>query len=779
MTKHERNPSWRYAVRSRLTVLLAAAGLVAIAGSALATPPGGSRAPVLERVSGLPDGVPPAALRAEKPLPRAHGWPFAEAWSRTSGTGRLGGGAAYWSDFLYDDHGAVGVQVEQPIAALAAPDGTYSYPAGPARGNGADVFRNAVGLDADASYWRVDWNTLVDPQVPVAEWALDTDASSATGAAAWPAGAGVRSAGIEKALLVTSRGAWLIDATTGRRTDVSRGLSVDRSARSFVVRVPRRVLPVSGSWVVRLAAGLANPAGDGFAAVTPDRGATPGEPAVWNVSYRTVLQEPQQYRHGIATNQVGTGNTAREADQGNYWMEDHQAEALTSGDVSDFGYDLSWSSLAARESTPEPLVRGWSNRWYVTDIDLGQGVVHDDSGTAGDLKPNFLGRIQPYGVYVPTAYTPGTPTPLTWMLHSLAVMHNQYGALDPEQVRATCENRRSICATPLGRGPDGWYFDEAEADFWAVWNRLAHAFTLDPERTVISGYSMGGYASYKLGLTYPDLFAKAMPLAGPPTCGVRVYGDVRARSGSATGRCATDGDTGLLVGNARYLPYVMADGGLDELVPYTSVREQVMAFDAAGYRYHFETYPAEGHIPYAAKDAFAVPTAQLGRTARATAAARIDYTWLPHLIRADYGIGPTGVYWLRDLRAASSAPGATAHVVAHSSGLADALVSPVRSRSAYVPGDPSPALVEDLTWTRTGTAPLGNRLDLALTAVRSLRVEADRAGLGALDTVVVSLTSQGPATVTLTGLRPGAAVQVTGGRTVRADGSGTAVLHAG
>jgi dienelactone hydrolase len=764
--------------RTRLSAAVAAAGLIAAGGNALAAPASHPATIRLEHVAGLPDGVPDAALRPEPALPHAKGWPFAEAWSRTSGTGRLNGGASYWSDFLYDDHGAVGAEVEQPIAALAPTDGTYSYPAGPAKGNGADIFRNAVGLDRQASYWRVDWNTLVDPKVPVAEWAFDTDGSTATGAAAWPAGAGVSSAGIEKALLVSSRGAWVIDAVTGKRTSVSSGLSVDKAARSFIVRVPRSVLPVSGSWVLRLAGGLANPGGDGFAPVTAAEGALPGQPAVWNVSYRTVLQEPQQYRHGTLSNQVGTGNTAREADLGNYWMEDHQAEALTKGDISDFGQSIDWSDLAARTATPEPLVRGWSNRWYVTDIDLGQGVVHDDAG-AGDLKPNFLGRIQPYGVYVPTTYTPGKAMPLTWMLHSLSVMHNQYGSLDPQQVLSTCENRRSICATPLGRGPDGWYFDAAEADFWAVWNRLAHAYTLDPERTVISGYSMGGYASYKLGLTYPDLFAKAMPLAGPPTCGVRVTGDVRAKSGPSDGRCATDGDTKLLVGNARYLPYVMADGTLDELVPYTSVREQVAAFDAAGYRYHFETYPTEGHIPYAAKDAFAVPTAQLGRTRRETEAARIDYTWLPHLVRADYGIGPTGVYWLRDIAARTSVAGSLAHIVAHSAGVVDPLVTPVKSYNAYVPGDPSPALVEEQTWKRTGTAPLGSTLELALTNVRSVGVDAARAGLSRFSAVTVTLTSDGPSVVTLRGLKPGAVVQVKGGKSVRADSSGTAVLHAG
>ena len=34
--------------------------------------------------------------------------------------------------------------------------------------------------------------------------------------------------------------------------------------------------------------------------------------------------------------------------------------------------------------------------------------------------------------------------------------------------------------TPLGRGPDGWYTDEAEVDFFEVWADLARRFRLDP-----------------------------------------------------------------------------------------------------------------------------------------------------------------------------------------------------------------------------------------------------------------------------------------------------------
>ena len=167
----------------------------------------------------------------------------------------------------------------------------------------------------------------------------------------------------------------------------------------------------------------------------------------------------------------------------NFWMESAQARTLFGANVSDFSADVRWDDLAARRTTPEPLPTGYSNRWYVSSIELGQGMIPEpENAPQGDLRPNFPGRVQPYAVYVPTTYDPGRPVPLTWLLHSLGIQHNQYGALDPKFLQQACETRGSICATTLGRGPDGWYYDEAELDFWEVWNRLAQAYRLDPDR---------------------------------------------------------------------------------------------------------------------------------------------------------------------------------------------------------------------------------------------------------------------------------------------------------
>src|SRR5207253_11495640 len=134
--------------------------------------------------------------------------------------------------------------------------------------------------------------------------------------------------------------------------------------------------------------------------------------------------------------------------------------------------------------------------------------------------------------------------------------------LDPR----LCGPRGSTRAPAAGFGADGRYVDEAEVGVAQVWPEPGDDYAPGPPRPLIPGYSMGGFASYKLGLTYPDLFASAMPRAGPPVCGLRVHGSIVGHAGP--GRCTDDGDTTPLVANARWLRYDIADGGADELVPF-------------------------------------------------------------------------------------------------------------------------------------------------------------------------------------------------------------------
>lgn len=765
----------------RLATLTASAalaiGAVGVVPAAHAVPTDPTEVP-----GDLPDGVPAAATLPEPRLEAPRGWPFAQRISRTSGTERLHGGASYWTDFVYDAHGAAvpsGFTLDN-VAMLAPEQGVYEQPEG-AAGNGADVFVAATGKDRRASWWRVDWTTLASPDVPIAVWALDTDRDASTGVAEWPAAAGVSSPGLEQALVVSSRGAWLHDLRSGEVTDVAgtRGgrLVVDEEVGSFVVRVPKRLLPTKGAWRVRLAAGLADETGEAMAAPTLTQGLPlpPGLPHVYNLAFRTPQQETPIVRDsqtaGLVaaaealaagsnpiTRQLGVDGLARFV-TGNFWMEDAQADALAAGDAAPFSHVVRWRDLSAKRRTSEPLVHGHSNRWYVSRLDLGEGVVADGmTEVTGNGMPNFLSPVQPYAVYVPTSYRRGDRAPLTWMLHSLGVNHNQYAAYDPSLVESLCEERDSICAGTLGRGPDGGYFGEAEVDYWQVWRSLADAYSLDPRRTVLTGYSMGGWAGYHLGLAHPDLYAEVVALAGPPQCGVSLDAGMLV-SPAFDGLCTTDGTAYDIVGNARHLPFRIGQGALDQLVPFTSVEVQVSRFAEQGLRHRFVRYPAEDHLVFATQDRFETVIDGLGLPVAERDPRDIDFTWRPALTSSQLGVGATTAYWLRGLAARSSEPGSLAAVRATSGRLPGREVTPVSTGPTPVLS-PLPALLQETTWELGDRLPTTDELTLSLENVARVSVDLRRArwSCGTL-----TVESDGQAVVRLAGKGRAQVVRVDAG----------------
>ncbi|HTU96265.1 MAG TPA: prolyl oligopeptidase family serine peptidase [Solirubrobacteraceae bacterium] len=750
--------------------------------------------------AGMPTDVPAAASTAAPALPEPSttAWPFPSTFPQTSGTGRLAGGASLWSDFIYDDYGASSPQgfntsTFAQSSGLAGRQGDYVFPSGAADNNGADIFRAGVGLRGAFSYWRVDWVTLADPSIPIAEWTMDTDDNAATGGAAWPASAGVSSPGIDQALVVSSRGAWLVNPVTGLRTDVvanGGSLTVDPTSKSFIVAIPRTLLPVSGTWRIRLGAGLADASGENFAAPDVDTDPTSALPLgaerLYNITFRTVAQEPPVYTDGstdalaaaaqatLASTPVGStlglDGLARTV-TGNFWMEDDQADTLATGDVSKFSELVDWSALAASETTPQPQPTGYSARWYVSRLDPGAGQRTDD-GTEGDFKPTLMERVQPYAVYVPTGYRPGAKTPLTWILHSLEVNYNQYGALDPQLIGQLCQDRDSICATTEGFGPAGWYYNEAETDFWQVWRQLAQSYTLDPSRTVISGYSMGGWASYKLAFEHPDDFAGALVLDGPVACGVEVYPGVTGPA-SQDPECSSDGQSQPMVPNARWIPYVIDQTYADELVPTTGVLSQAQAFDTAGQRYDLFIHTGGDHLAFATEDRFSDVVAALGHPVRTTNPAAFTYDWYPSLSSAALGIGATGDYWLSGLAARTAAAGTVAGIVADDAALPARAVTPQRSGPSLVT-QPLPGTNTSLSWKRGARAARASRMTLALTDVSRLTVDSAAARLR---TGTITVRTDGATRLRIAHLRRGTRVAVNGRRVATAGRGGGATVR--
>ena len=259
---------------------------------------------------------------------------------------------------------------------------------------------------------------------------------------------------------------------------------------------------------------------------------------------------------------------------------------------------------------------------------------------------------------------------------------------------------------------------------------MAVGFKLDPNRTVISGYSMGGIGSYEIGLTYPSDFSESMPLDGL---------DDSACSG--TDRSA----------NAHWEPFVISNAGLDEESPWTDAETEASEFQSAGNRYKFFTTTMPEHNVTAAADGFSTQIAALGGTPTAlTDPGTITYSWCSSVVKPTLGLGPTSVYWLSGLSQRSTA--STSAIAADDAAIPTASEAEQRSTSAVDPPDAPPMVVVSGSWTPGPTPPSADALTLNLTNVRTLSVNTYSARL---PEGTATITSDGPGLLTLTHLRAG------------------------
>ena len=491
------------------------------------------------------------------------------------------------------------------------------------------------------------------------------------------------------------------------------------------------------------------------------------------MGFRSVAQEPALYAAASTapvadalgqmaqTPVVGPKGTAAAHNllTSNFWGEAAQADVLARGDVSAFSTDLDWKSMQDGRTTPAPLVRGWSNRWYATDLNLGQGVDAANSSTS------FVGRVQPYAVYVPRGYAPGQPTALTLFLHSASSNYNQYAAVNPRLTRELCEERNSICLTPEAFGSGGLYVGIAEHDTWQVWRQAALSYTLDPDRTVVTGYSMGGLASFVMPANYPEVFAATMPLDGG-------FDDACSTAGAAANfsiLSAADRSA-----NTHWMPAVVSDSYTDELSPYPNNTELVHRLIAAGNRFSLFSTTTPEHITTDAADGFTAQVTALGTPRRTLRPATVDYTWCANVVDRKLGLVPTSVYWLSGLvQRDHAAPSTTSHAVAVSSALAADQVTSQLDTSVVAAEDGPAMHVLTNSWNVAGRLPMRMTATLTLTNVKALTLDASAA---ALPTGQAKVASDGPVLLTLSHLRPDTVVR-TGGTVLRVGASGRAGLR--
>ena len=579
----------------------------------------------------------------------------------------------------------------------------FVYDDGARGDNAADIVSTDVTTDGGDLVVAITLNTMRKTDDPVLGIAL---AEPGRGTAQpWPGKSGVESTW--QAFVTADRRT--ASLTAGGRTRRLAAPHVDAGEHVLQVRVP--------GWGDRHRLRLDIGAG------VQQRGAW-ASPGVLDLAFNSAAAEPIY-------------------DKDNY-RNHAQQDALDRGDVDAFAVDLDLDSLRAKTTVRSSWTPGTQVRVYRTVQDLGGGY--------GASYPRMLGLYQPYTLYIPPGYDPDRPTCLTLLMHSLNNTNNEYVATSVYPTIAG--DRGCLAVTPLAKGVDGWYWDEALVDTLQVLDDVEHLVPVDRDQVTLTGYSMGGYGTYRLATLLPSLFAAGSMWAGVPAYYIWPY---PAPPISTPSRQSPGMAYDQLV-NTQHVPLFIAQGTHDELVPVSGPTAMARRLDDLGYTYRYDLYAGFDHFSFTYIDKWQAWRDWLGHRQRMTSPAEVSFavrpqswvdsarsaadqkrmlTLLGHLA-ADLGGALDSDYWVHDVR-----PGGTGDVTATvhlTSGAQAARVPqahPVRDATPGPPyvigftvqaGPPFGHVLtgNDNTW---GAAPVSNSLTGTLTNTTSLTVDLAAAGL--------------------------------------------------
>ncbi len=169
---------------------------------------------------------------------------------------------------------------------------------------------------------------------------------------------------------------------------------------------------------------------------------------------------------------------------------------------------------------------------------------------------------------------------------------------------------------------------------------MARRYRLDPARTSIAGYSMGGFGTFKLAAQFPDLFARAQP-----TVGALAIADE-------------------MMASVRWVPFLMWNAEEDELVPPALFRGASDELKRLGYRYELHVHapatlpipaPTPNHLMLALNDQFAPAARFLGAARVVRNPPRVTYVRNTGIDFPKLGTTADHAYWVSRNRARDTA----------------------------------------------------------------------------------------------------------------------------
>ena len=604
-----------------------------------------------------------------------------------------------------------------PGALLAYGDTT----ANDAQRNAADIVEAHVAASSSTLDFLVRTTGITDAARPAVLVLLDTKAGGTYHLARAMGGL---TTGAEWALLfVDPTHAWVSHkAGAAAPFDATTAWNPSLYTNAVEISVARAALPDLGDAVgVGIATGVPDPATHMLAAKAPAGAASD----LINVAFRT---EPARI-----------------------WMDENQAFALHDGNIDRFLARVDLGGLTGGTTQTFQQRPGYYEH------------IYEDATTPVNTETMdgsyFQGAWQHYGVYLPVGYSPRAVLPATFWMHYRGGHANDAAAWEPGILRQFGDEAGAIVFTPSARGTSSWYTGRGMVDFQDVWRDARAHYSVDPNRIDLAGHSMGGWASYLLGLLFPDRWA-----ASNPEDGLLVPGLWTGFSAPSDPQDGADIDAEFLaplIGNARNLPYAILHGTVDELVPVGSAIKSGLMFQQAGFRYRLYLFHTYEHYSAPIWDDWRDIVRYMRSFTLNPDPAHVTYTISPALDHAVSTVSvPKGVdlgyvfnraYWASGLqtRAPGMAPSnlGTIDAVTYGRGVQDLLAIPEAGALAQ----PEVYTMTGQRWLPLSFEQAANKFTASLTNLSAATLDLGRMGLATASRITGVVTTDGPTRLLLAG----------------------------
>jgi predicted esterase len=673
------------------------------------------------RVAEAPDPCPaPLAIKGT-----LGDWGWCGSSAGYAGAAGYSRGEYVYQDYVFDALGAASDttaargQVLDPLAqedpdayrldALAQFGLGTQYGAG-ALQPGADLLELRVASDVRHLWVLARTTTFTATEQPGLVLLFDTAPGQTTRTV--PFDASLKTTRAELAALVTPAGAKLVDLRTGRQSSLQAAADPSGYDNALEVRLPRAALLGPDRRLhVAAATGEFDPKTGGLKAFGSG-------PRVANIAFR-----PQEPVRSV--------------------FDKQQALALHDATIDPFFATVDPAKLdAGRTERLEP--RGG---YHVRIIREPEGISKEQGKD---------GVYQDYGLYVPTAYD-GSPARTTVFLHGSGYTPHDQPALTPGIFRELGEERDGIMIAPRARTGFSWYEAAGLVDVLQAMDDAASVVAIDPRRTYMTGYSMGGFGCLLLSELFPDRFAGQFEIAGPT-----------GGPNRQTGGPPLVPDLLPTAENLRWVPTAIYHGVPDEQVQYTDGLRLAGQLQALGLRYRLYTLPGEHYAP-GVLDQWAEAASYLDRYRLDPNPPRVTYVRsmkLEHDVEKDaFGdeqIFPPGglqfsfdsAYWVSGLEPRDATNG-IARVDARSLAIPDPPRHPVPEAGAGVSPD------QTQPWVLTGQAwqydPVGSRLEprnalsATLEGASAVALDLARMRIDPARAIEAKFSTDGPLALTLIG----------------------------